>query len=793
MVSTFGASSALKSPASIWRGVVFVVLVVGLMAMGRGAWAFSCADVTEIPKTECEALVDFYNSTDGANWGKNIGWNKTNTPCSWGIVKCSDGHVTIISKNIILPSKISGSFPESFINLSYLEHIDLQNNQLSGSIKLLENLSRLKSISLGNNQLSGSIPESFGNLKYLQNLLLYGNQLSGSIPESLGNLGTKMSYLYLQNNQLSGFIPESLGNLRYLQVLQLQNNKLCGDIPQSLWNLIHASKDRLFLQNNHLTANPDMIAWLNANSTWGEQTPCPTPKTTKTDCAVQTQIPKVECEALVDLYNSTDGANWGNNTGWLKTNTPCSWYGVRGCSDGHVTDLNLGDNQLSGSIPESLSNLSSLYFLNLNNNELCGDIPLSLMSLGFLQKGWFNLQNNHLTASDPELIAWLNANSTWGDQTPCPTPTDCAVQTQIPKVECEALVALYESTDGDNWKDNTGWNETNTPCSWYGVSCGDGHVTSINLGDYHNGGNDLNGSIPDSLGNLRNLQYLSMRENHLSGSLPESFGNLSNLKSIELNRNQLSGSIPESFGNLSNLKSILLSHNQLSGSIPESLGNLSNSFWRLRLNNNQLSGSIPESLGNLISMWDLSLRNNQLSGSIPESFGNFGNLYYLALNDNQLSGSIPESLGNLSKLLTLDMSNNQLNGSIPESLGNLSKLHQFSLNNNELCGDIPLSLMNLLSNFVLSGSHFFYLNNNHLTISSDDPDLIAWFNDNWRFGGQTPCPTPNPDGFMVVQGNLTENGQPMPVGTTITFVVNDSVIGETTTLTAGKFNQNSLS
>ncbi len=41
-----------------------------------------------------------------------------------------------------------------------------------------------------------------------------------------------------------------------------------------------------------------------------------------TDCAVQTQIPKVECDALVDLYNSTDGANWKDNTGWNVTNTP---------------------------------------------------------------------------------------------------------------------------------------------------------------------------------------------------------------------------------------------------------------------------------------------------------------------------------------------------------------------------------------------------------------------------------------------------------------------------------------
>jgi|GEM_PF-6941677 len=30
-------------------------------------------------------------------------------------------------------------------------------------------------------------------------------------------------------------------------------------------------------------------------------------------------IPSSECEALVDLYNSTDGENWTNNDNWLQT------------------------------------------------------------------------------------------------------------------------------------------------------------------------------------------------------------------------------------------------------------------------------------------------------------------------------------------------------------------------------------------------------------------------------------------------------------------------------------------
>ena len=45
--------------------------------------------------------------------------------------------------------------------------------------------------------------------------------------------------------------------------------------------------------------------------------------------------------------------------------------------------------------------------------------------------------------------------------------TDCTAVTEISQVECESLLQLYHSTDGSRWKDNEGWNVTNTPCSWY--------------------------------------------------------------------------------------------------------------------------------------------------------------------------------------------------------------------------------------------------------------------------------------------------------------------------------------
>ena len=158
--------------------------------------------------------------------------------------------------------------------------------------------------------------------------------------------------------------------------------------------------------------------------------------------------------------------------------------------------------------------------------------------------------------------------------------TDCTQVTQIPQIECEALVALYNSTNGPGWKNKAGWNVTNTPCSWYSVSCSGGYVSEIFLNN-----NQLTGSIPVELGNLYSL---SLSNNQLIGSIPVELGNLSNLQWLYLGGNQLTGSIPAELGNLSNLQWLDLSDNQLCGDIPLSLINLGKLYY-LYLQDNGLN------------------------------------------------------------------------------------------------------------------------------------------------------------------------------------------------------------
>jgi hypothetical protein len=197
-----------------------------------------------------------------------------------------------------------------------------------------------------------------------------------------------------------------------------------------------------------------------------------------------------------------------------------------------------------------------------------------------------------------------------------PPFSDCASQNRVPEAECQALVDLYNSTNGSGWTVNTDWLDSYYVCTWYGVECtGGDYDFDNNVKGLYLSNNQLVGSIPSSISSLTSLTSLHLAQNQLTGSIPPEIWHMTNLTVLNLGTNQLSGSIPSTIDNLANLKSLALDNNQLSGSIPSTIGNLA-SLDEMYLDNNQLCGQIPSSLANT-PLTALQIANNYLYTNDP--------------------------------------------------------------------------------------------------------------------------------------------------------------------------------
>src|SRR5690606_25659520 len=111
----------------------------------------------------------------------------------------------------------------------------------------------------------------------------------------------------------------------------------------------------------------------------------------------QAAIPASERDVLLSLYEATNGGDWTDSTGWNgAAGTECMWYGIA-CdeTESHVTEVYLGMNGLTGSLP-SIAGLGQLTSFDVSFNDLQGELP-SLAGLAEL--GYFYAFGNQLTGS----------------------------------------------------------------------------------------------------------------------------------------------------------------------------------------------------------------------------------------------------------------------------------------------------------------------------------------------------------------------------------------------------------
>ncbi|XP_059435644.1 piriformospora indica-insensitive protein 2-like [Corylus avellana] len=205
----------------------------------------------------------------------------------------------------------------------------------------------------------------------------------------------------------------------------------------------------------------------------------------------------------------------------------------------------------------------------------------------------------------------------------------------------------------------------------------------------------LIGTIPNTIGYLKNLQSLVMLENGLTGDLPPEIGNLVKLRRLVLAGNGFAGRIPETLGDLIELFILDLSRNKLSGSLPLFFGNLS-SLLKLDLSNNMLKGELPIEIGSLRNLTLLDLGSNKFSGGLARSIVEMISLKAMVISNNPIGGDLNGiQWEKLEELEFLDLSNMGLTGKIPESMTELKRLRFLGLNNNNLSGKLSPRLASL--------------------------------------------------------------------------------------------------
>ncbi|KAI4332676.1 hypothetical protein L6164_017566 [Bauhinia variegata] len=345
----------------------------------------------------------------------------------------------------------------------------------------------------------------------------------------------------------------------------------------------------------------------------------------------------------------------------------CSWTGITCHSrTSQITNLDLSNRNLSGTIPPEIRYLSSLVHLNLSGNDFGGNLQAAIFQLSELRT--LDISHNYFNSTFPPGISklkFLTVFNAYSNNFIGPLPEEF--------IRLRFLEQL------------------NLGGSYFSDRIPSGYGSFPRLKILYLAGNALEGPIPPQLGFLAQLERLEIGYNNFSGELPAELALLSNLKYLDISSANLSGRLRPELGNLTSLENLLLFKNHFTDQIPSTLGNLK-VLKALDLSDNQLTGSIPQALGTLKELTKLSLMMNKLTGEIPQEFGDLPNLELFHLFNNSLSGFLPQKLGSNGLLQRLDVSTNSLSGPMPPTICNGNNVIKLILFNNKFQGLLPASL-----------------------------------------------------------------------------------------------------
>ena len=364
-----------------------------------------------------------------------------------GSVPLWSGVSALYLRNNLLTGTIPTNIGEKMSHLSYL---DLSNNYLNGRIPIsLNEIQNLNYLDISNNNLIGEIPNFWKGMQSLQIIDLSNNSLLGGIPSSICS-SPELFILELSNNHLSADLSSTLQNCTLLKSLSLENNRFFGSIPKEI-NLPLLSE--LLLRGNSLTGSiPEELCHLPSlhlldlaeNNFSGSIPAClgdilgfKLPQqnyslgllysfedfgilsyTKHTNLVINGRVVKylkqMQVHSIIDLSKNNLSGEIPEKITQLI----------------HLGALNLSWNQLTGNIPNNIGSLRDLENLDLSHNNLSGPIPASMASMTFLS--YLNLSYNNLSGQIPmaNQFATFNEPSIYeGNPGLCgqPLPTNCSL------------------------------------------------------------------------------------------------------------------------------------------------------------------------------------------------------------------------------------------------------------------------------------------------------------------------------------------------------------------------------
>lgn len=416
-----------------------------------------------------------------------------------------------------------GGLPSSMVEMQRVQRLDLSNNKFTGELAryIFSNWTSLVLLRLSHNNFSGHVFPKLANSAGLKFLFMNNNNFFGEITDGVLNQSS-LQVMDISYNMISGRIPGWITNFALLQLLSLSNNLLEAEIPKEICLM-------------------EFLTYidLSENSLYGTLPDCMDTMSSLTFLHLQKNSLTGSISEIPDSLYSLD----------LRDNEFYGEVQPGPLDTSFLSVLLLGGNQLNGSIPDELCQLTGLRILDLSHNRFTGTIPSCFSGITF--------------SSDP-----LDTCVTLVD-----FPDACIGNTQF-------IWSIYENTVHYSYNSTLMLNyyssddhsviyeplpaEFRTKHNIYSYT---GTILELMSG-LDLSSNELNGSISPEIGHIRNISSLNLSHNHLSGSVPQSFSNLVQVESLDLSYNNLSGAIPPNLTELHFLAIFNVSYNNLSGQTP---------------------------------------------------------------------------------------------------------------------------------------------------------------------------------------------------------------------------------